>query len=117
MRARLRYLTDEQIKKLSNGCGGKGSIVPTPQFLFRASCDKHDVLYTIGGTEKDRRNADEAFYRYMKIDVDMQNRWVKRKWYAIIAYTYYKVVRWMGKKYFRYGEPLSYEQVMQLIGE
>ena len=97
MRPRLRDFTPEQIRKISNGCGAKSGVIPVPQFLFKASCDKHDVLYIIGNTESDRRKADDAFYHYIKIDVANERSVFKRVWYSLIAYTYYKAVRLLVK--------------------
>ena len=85
-----------------NGCGGKGGFVNPPEFLFHASCNKHDRLYNAGGDESDRRKADYTFYRYMKIDVARENKWIMRKYYSFWAYTYYKAVRLFGSRYFNY---------------
>lgn len=114
MRAKLRYLSDEQIKQLSNGCGNKSKFVSVPSFIFRASCDKHDVLYLIGGSEADRKKADDAFYYYMKIDADMYSG-LQRLKYRAIAYIYYKAVRLFGREFFCYGEPKTLEDLMELL--
>jgi len=89
--------------KVSNGCGGKGGWIKPPDFLFHASCDKHDELYSIGGTEADRKNDDDKFYEYMKYDIDVVDG-VSRYYYKLWAYVYYKAVRLRGKKYFNYRE-------------
>ena len=93
----LRYknLTKEQKDKICNGCGSKGGWFNPPEFLFHASCNHHDFLYWKGVTEKDRKLADEAFYKYMKKDC-------KKFYDYIIAYIYYKAVRVMGNKYFNH---------------
>lgn len=104
MKARLRDFTSEQIKKLSNGCGGKSGLIPVPEFIFHASCDKHDVLYTIGGIEADRKKADDTFYKYMQLDIVNEDSRLKRIYYSVWAYVYYKSVRLFGKKYFSYGK-------------
>jgi len=104
MKTKLSEYTPEEIKKLSNGCGGKGGLINPPEFLFHASCDKHDVLYSIGGTEADRKKDDETFYRYMKIDISNEKSYLKRVYYSIWAFTYYKAVRLFGSRYFNYHE-------------
>ena len=112
MRARLRDFTPAQIKKLSNGCGSKSSFVPVPEFIFHASCDKHDVLYIIGGTEEDRKKADKIFYKYMMLDIVNEDSRFKRIYYSIWAYTYYKAVRVFGKKYFNYGKQKTMKELI-----
>ena len=103
--AKLRYrdLTLEQIKTICNGCGGKGGFIDPPEFLFHASCNQHDFYYWRGGTEKDRLEADKAFYRYMQLDaIRPKSKYMILK-YKLIAYIYYKAVRLAGKKFFNYG--------------
>lgn len=84
-----------------NGCGGKGGWVDPPEFVFHDSCNDHDISYSVGGTEADRKNADEAFYREMKRAA------AKAPWYAMTflysqAWIYYKAVRLFGGKFFNY---------------
>jgi len=102
VKKRLRDYSKREIKKFSNGCGGKGSFIPVPEFIFHASCDKHDVLYQIGGSEADRKRDDKTFYRYMKLDVANEKSYLKRKYYSLWAFAYYKAVRFFGSKYFNY---------------
>ena len=104
--AKLTYTTlvEADKKVISNGCGGKGSTVPVPDFLFKASCDQHDFYYWRGGEEKDREAADEAFYKYMKIDSAEQSKGFLQSAISLSwAYVYYKAVRYFGKPYFNYG--------------
>ena len=100
----LRYkdLTDTQKQAICNGCGGKGGFINPPEFLFHASCNHHDFKYWLGCTEDDRKDADEAFYRWMKIDI-ASAKWYLKPYYHLWAYTYYKAVRLFGKKYFYYA--------------
>ena len=98
-----RDLTQEQKKQICNGCGGKSSFIPVPEFLFHASCDHHDFYYWRGGTEEDRKKADDAFYHFMGLDIVNEDSRFKRMYYSLWAYTYYKAVRIFGKKYFSYG--------------
>lgn len=95
---KYRDLTPEQKKLLCNGCGGKGSWVPVPDFRFSASCDHHDYNYLLGHTEEDRKKADDQFYKAMRDDAGWNMR------HLILAWIYYRAVRWKGKKYFRYGK-------------
>ena len=101
----LKYkdLTSEQKNYICNGCGGKGGLINPPDFLFKASCDHHDVLYTQGGTRADRKRADEAFYKYMKIDIDEADVWiVTQLYYMWWAYVYFTAVRLGGAEYFAF---------------
>ena len=109
----LRYsdLNIYQKQDICNGCGGKGSIIPVPNFLFEASCNRHDFYYWRGGKEFDRKIADQEFYRIMKRDIRRRKYSVFRPkqlakliWYKLWAKTYYHSVRLFGKKYFYYGD-------------
>jgi len=92
--------------KVTNGCGGKGSFINPPEFLFHASCCKHDELYTIGGTEVDRKKADDKFYELMLADTE-RSKGFDRYYFKVWAYTYYKAVRFFGKKYFNYKKTIG----------
>ena len=112
----LKYvdLTLAQKAFVCNGCGGKGGLVNPPEFLFHASCNHHDFLYWRGGTEADRKAADDAFYEMMKVDI-AECSWHLRAHYHIWAYTYYKSVRLIGKKFFYYGD--RPKNIVDLISE
>ena len=101
----LKYseLTDEQKEKICNGCGAKGGRINPPEFLFHTSCNQHDFYYWRGGTEADRKKADDTFYEFMEIDI-LEAKWYLRWYYGIWAFSYYKAVRFFGKKYFNYGK-------------
>ena len=100
---RYRDLTLAQAEFIVNGCGGKGGWINPPEFLFHASCSKHDFYYWRGCTEVDRKKADEEFYHWMKIDITSKDlSWWKKAHYKIWAWTYYKAVRLFGKKFFNY---------------
>jgi len=77
-------------------CGGKGSIIPIPQFMFSASCKRHDEGYDEGGDEIRRFECDYKFYQAMLKDAG------ERKIYRFWAWIYYKAVRLCGSKYFNY---------------
>ena len=105
---RLRYedLTAMQKHLVCNGCGGKGSKIPVPEFRFHASCNKHDFSYWVGGSEKDRKRADKGFYRAMKKDAGWDPG------LQVWAWTYYRAVRLMGNAYFHYTEfPRTFEDL------
>ncbi len=106
---RFRDLTPAQVKCISNGCGGKGSAIPVPQFIFTASCDHHDFNYWLGYREEDRKLADDQFYQAMKNDYkkmleDKVVGWFKYNFYKAWAYIYYQAVRLKGKEFFHYGD-------------
>jgi len=91
-----------------NGCGGDGSCINPPNFIFKASCNKHDKLYEAGGKEIDRFVADLLFWWYMHKDV---RGFAKKYWYIYpVSYTlaflwaalYCVSVRIGGKKFFNY---------------
>ena len=100
---RYRELTEEQKKFVCNGCGGKSGFINPPEFLFNASCNHHDFLYWRGCTEADREVADKQFYEMMLKDI-AEAKWYLKPHYHIWAYTYYKSVRLIGKKFFYYGD-------------
>lgn len=87
-----------------NGCGGKGSKIRPPySVFFKASCNKHDEGYCIGGTELDRWYIDNRFLLSMKYDIKRLNMmWVKERYYMCWAMLYYYAVRLFGKKYFNF---------------
>lgn len=94
-------LTLAQKAFICNGCGGKGGVINPPEFLFNASCNHHDFNYWVGGSEADRLRADKGFYDAMKIDIKLAS-WYLKPHYYLWAYTYYKSVRLIGKKFFNY---------------
>lgn len=117
---RFRDLTPEQVYALKesgelNGCGGKGSYVPVPDFIFEASCDHHDFNYWLGGTEEDRAEADRQFYEAMLRDADSQGSWYTRAWYRWWAYVYYKAVRHFASSFFNYGDERTLEDVEAVV--
>ena len=105
MSTRIRYktLTDAQKAFICNGCGGKGSWVPVPNFIFEASCNHHDFQYWLGCRKKDRKKADRQFLTEMMVDTIRSKR---KLFYASWAILYYAAVRLRGKKYF-YHAPLQ----------
>lgn len=100
----FKDLTPDEAALICNGCGGKGSWIDPPDWLFKASCDHHDFEYWRGGTEEDRRAADWGFYRAMLDDV-AQAPWWRRPFARMRAWTYYKAVRSFARSYFHFGDP------------
>ena len=64
--------TDEQVEDMSNGCGSQvwylRWLIPPHGKFFKTACDKHDVDYNVGGTEKDR----------LEYDQDLKDRMCKK---------------------------------------
>lgn len=98
----LRYslLTSDERGVLCNGCGAKGGWFNPPDFFFSASCDHHDFLYWLGGSQLHRRFADERFYAAMCADVRSELAWWRRWWGYTLAWTYFRAVRRFGKSAF-----------------
>jgi hypothetical protein len=107
----FEQLTEDQKATLCNGCGGKGGTVPVPQFMFHASCDRHDYHYWIGCTEADRHAANLDFYARLIRDADRSAddkfwlwRWAVRASLHDAARIYYEAVEYFGKRYFHYAD-------------
>lgn len=103
----LKYsdLTPQQKDKICNSCGGKGGLINPPNFIFKASCNHHDFYYWRGCTNSDRKKADKAFYRYMRLDIQ-EAKWYLKPYYHQWALAYYLAVRLFGSKYFYYSEKM-----------
>lgn len=105
---RFASITENQKESLIangtlNGCGGKGSFLNPPDWIFTASCYHHDFNYWLGHTEEDRKKADWQFYQAMVYDAN-QHPWYKKYLYRVIAWTYYKAVRMFAMPYFNYAD-------------
>lgn len=101
----LRYsqLTQEQKSKICNGCGIKGGFIKVPNFLFKASCNHHDFRYWRGCREVDRKDADDSFYKWMRVDIKGA-KWYLKPYYHMWAWFYHKAVRLFGSKHFYYAD-------------
>lgn len=107
---RFRNLSRAEIETICNGCGGW---FDPPDYNFTASCNHHDFNYWLGGTEADRKKADDEFLVAMLADARSFNdgpaflRPVRRWWRQGAAYRYWLAVRVAGKKFFHYtaGKP------------
>lgn len=80
------------------GCGesSKGLWFDVPEFVFHDDCCLHDYLYNLGGTEADRKSADDSFYRAMKLRAGPDPLW------RMMAWIYYRAVRQFGKRFYNY---------------
>jgi len=81
--------------------GKKGWINP-PNFMFEASCNKHDEGYNKGGDSAKRFECDGKFFIMMIKDTFQVEGKLKRTYYQIWALIYFLAVRLCGKKYFNY---------------
>lgn len=97
-----------------NGCGGKGAWLNPPDWLFEASCDHHDFNYWLGGDEAARKEADWQFYQAMLADAAAASWW-KRPWYKMVAWSYYKAVRYFASSFFHYGPERTLEDLKAVI--
>ena len=97
-------MTPEERALIGNGCGPKGLFIKVPDFIFTASCCRHDVNYWIGCTKKDRKRADKGFYRAMKADYMAYTKFLTRRRYALWAWIYYRAVRMFGGRYFYFAK-------------
>ena len=101
---RWRHLNVEERKLIANGCGGKGSWLKPPVWLFLASCDVHDFNYWLGHTEEDRKKADRQFYEMMLKDVERTPWWYPKFMARWRAWLYYKGVRRYARDYFYFAD-------------
>ena len=65
-------------------------------------CRVHDYLYTLGGTEDDRKEADSILRRgIIECACPGMKNLIKTRW---IAFTYWRAVRRLGKYFFNYED-------------
>lgn len=88
-----------------NGCGSKVSGWAVPELAFSEACNLHDLLYLMGGTERDRRIADAVFLDLMLARLRFHPRRgrLKKLWLRLAAHAYFWAVRFFGGASFRYG--------------
>ncbi len=109
----FKDLTTKDRSLICNGCGGKGSWIDPPDWLFKASCDWHDFEYWRGGDESDRKRADWGFYTAMVEDAN-RSSWWRRPFARMRAWAYYRAVRSFAKSYFHLGEPRGKKELAAL---
>ena len=91
-----------------NGCGicmgWLGIIRPPHSVFFDTDCVLHDEMYNLGGSEEDRRKADNRLFGTMVEHsiTYFKNRPLSLWWFVTLAYLYYALVRLFGKKHFNY---------------
>jgi len=108
-KAQWSQLTPEEKRGFGNGCGPDFFPECLTNLLFgwffNASCRHHDFNYERGGTEQDRRDADNGLYKAMRLDAER----LKSKRLALIAKLFYLLTCLFGWAFFTYGPyiPLS----------
>ena len=90
---------------VANGCGGSGSLINPPEFLFSEDCGEHDWDYFYGGDKKTRKKRDVKFYKGMRNSiVEKGVKFFKRAYYEFWAFVYYLEVRRHGAKFFNFRD-------------
>ena len=88
----LKYLNNYDVIMWNNGCGPQWLIKKIPNklksimqtifnMMFAYACARHDCLYSIGGTEKERKYADQLFYK----DLKKMLKSAKKPWYNCVV--------------------------------
>jgi len=94
--------------KKPNGCGAGCRFLRVPQFIFKASCDKHDEYYITGGGIVEFVMANAFFFSYMLEDISSCNyRFPKRQFYFLIAIIYFIGVSIFGIPLFNWHNRLK----------
>ncbi len=117
-------MTPAQREAICNGCGPghwkyKGHTwrwrllaIPTPG--AQALCEAHDVAYWIGGTEDDRRAADQDLRSSMLALAE--ERWFGARWLLEgEAWSFYWWLQESGEAYFRHGSPRTAANLPQVL--
>jgi len=78
--------------------------------MFRADCDKHDFGYWVGGDDEDRLDTDARFFGAMVTDAARLKVW-RRPFHLMMAYIYFRAVRFFGRRFFRYGTPRTLDDL------
>lgn len=103
----LKYSDLKQSEKdfISNGCGAKNGFIKVPDFIFIASCNKHDFYFYLGNTWKLFFRANRKFYKYMRLDIKNSNvSFFKKSYYHFWALNYFNFVSLGGSKYFNFSD-------------
>lgn len=104
----LTDLTPDQyaffVEHIWNGVGSAEYPIKPPGFIFNTASMRHDFRYYLGGTEKDRYNADRQFLSEELEACAAENSGsVLKLWfYQSIANAYYLGLRALGWKAFEY---------------
>lgn len=92
------------MKKISKQfCGAGKSACLIPDFIFTASCSKHDDYYKKGGGIIEKVKADTFFYAYMLDDISKGNyKFIRKMCYFKLASFYFVVVSIFGIFFFKW---------------
>ena len=101
-----------------NGCGPRVAGWAVPELAFHDACNLHDLMYNMGGVERDRRVADAVF-----LDLMLGNLWInysrrrlhKRLWLRASAHLYFWAVRFFGGATFQYGTRDTLDDVSKAL--
>jgi len=114
---RFSELTDNEKKRISNGCGTNSmpEWLKTLMFswMFEAQCDKHDWGYLVGGDEKRRLQCDLKFGAALLRDAT--RNLINAVIGTLLILPYFLAVLIFGRFYFRYGEPYSKAKALNHI--
>lgn len=107
----LSDLTPSQRAAICNGCGSKGwpfGWLRPAKLCYSAACDEHDLRYFIGGTEADRRAADNALWIACLLalnawEAERPRGWLGVRLRGIAAGIFWIAVRLGGEAAFHYG--------------
>jgi len=92
--------------------------IKPPNFIFKASCNRHDFKYWRGGSRKDRLRADFGFR--LEMDQDVFDAGCLRM-HRIWAQTYYGFVRNLGWMFFNWrpkkGKRTLWDLVERMLEE
>lgn len=104
----VRYFNADEILALTNGCGPESWKHEITDFITRfilgnveESCRIHDLCYSFGNTDDDRKVADKIFLANMLTQIagSYAPRWI-RKLRVAKAFLVYKIVRSYGEDAF-----------------
>lgn len=85
-------------------CGAGKTAFFIPQFIFKASCKKHDDYYSRGGGLIEKIKADTFFYAYMLEDISKGGfKFFKKYFYFFMASLYFIVVSILGWTVFKWN--------------
>ena len=82
-------------------------IAPYFDEIFKNACNIHDLKYFIGGTKRDKKEADKDFYIAMKLSIKRNSHWYSRLWFRYKAWQYYRLVRKYGNSAFNFKTPID----------
>jgi len=110
-----------------NGCGPKNRwmnyLIPDAVFglHLEESCYQHDLNYMVGHTEADRVKADWQFLESIqgRARAKTAGVWILlRPVYLLVAWVYYRAVRWFGRPSFHYADrERTLEEVEELAAK